>query len=194
MPKHSHKTQKYKTCKRFNDPGHAHSLTFSCFHRQPFLSRDRSRHWFLESVGRAKEMHHFDLWAYVVMPEHVHLLIWPRDDDYSISEILTEIKQPVTRRAIQWLKKQAPEFLVRMMDLQPNRKVSHRFWQRGGGYDRNIIEPNTIHAEIEYIHANPVRKELTDTPEDWPWSSARYFAGRSDGFLAPDIESIPGYS
>src|SRR4051812_32007928 len=39
-----------KRCKRFNLPGHAHYLTFSCFQRQPFLSRDRSRQWLIEAV------------------------------------------------------------------------------------------------------------------------------------------------
>ncbi|MCG8404764.1 MAG: hypothetical protein MI923_06155 [Phycisphaerales bacterium] len=55
------KPQKYKTCKRFNDPGHAHSLTFTCFHRQALLSRERSCHWFLESLAQARTKHRFDL-------------------------------------------------------------------------------------------------------------------------------------
>src|SRR5436309_21728 len=48
-----------KTCKRFNGAGHAHALTFSCFRRQPFLSRERSCRWFLEAVDRARDKHAF---------------------------------------------------------------------------------------------------------------------------------------
>jgi hypothetical protein len=77
-----------KTCRRFNDVGHAHFLTFSCYHRQPFLSRDRSRQWMLDAIARAREQYDFHLWAYVIMPEHVHLLIWPARREYSISAIL----------------------------------------------------------------------------------------------------------
>ena len=53
--------QKYKTCKRWNEPGHAHELTFSCFHRLPLLSRDRSREWFVAAVNRARAKYRFDL-------------------------------------------------------------------------------------------------------------------------------------
>ena len=87
-----------KTCHRYNDPGHAHALTFSCFHRQRFLSGDRSRQWFIDAVDRARVKHHFHVWAYVTMPEHVHLLIWPTIPDYNISEILNSIKQSVSNR------------------------------------------------------------------------------------------------
>ena len=53
-------------------------------------------------------MHDFDLWAYVLMPEHVHLLIYPKADDYSISAILTDIKQPVTRKALKYIRTHSP--------------------------------------------------------------------------------------
>ncbi|MCK4342324.1 MAG: transposase [Phycisphaerae bacterium] len=184
---------KYETCKRYSEPGHAHALTFSCFKRQPLLSRDRSRTWFLEALDVARTKHAFDLWAYVIMPEHVHLLIWPRNEVYSISDILSDMKLPVTRRAVKYLREHAPAYLTRLRDEQPNGKVVHRFWQRGGGFDRNLVQPAAIHRHIEYIHANPVRRGLVEHPEDWPWSSARYFAGRGDVPLVPDVESIPGY-
>ena len=125
------------------------------------------------------------------MPDHVHLLIWPLESEYSISKILGDIKQPVTRTAIRWLKEHAADFLERLKDVQPDGKTSYRFWQRGGGYDRNMLDPRTIHAEIEYIHMNPVRRGLVHMPEEWPWSSARFFAGQTGGFPAPDTESIP---
>ncbi len=78
-----------------------------------------------------------------------------------------------------------------MRDEQPSGKVAHRFRQRGGGYDRNLTRPKTVHATIDYIHANPVRRELVPTPDDWHSSSAGYFAGRMDVPLVPDVDSIP---
>jgi putative transposase len=64
-----------KQCRRYNEPGHAHALTFTCFHRRPFLSKDRSRRWFTHAVIAAKQELSFHVWAYVVMPDHVHLLL-----------------------------------------------------------------------------------------------------------------------
>lgn len=125
------------------------------------------------------------------MPDHVHLLIFPKTNDYSISAILADIKQPVTRRALQHVRVHAPDALTLMRDEQPNAKVAHRFWQRGGGYDRNLIRPKIVHATIDYIHANPVRRELVRSAEDWYWSNVRYFMGRTDVPLVPDVDSIP---
>ena len=55
--------------------------------------------------------------------------------------------------------------------------MRHRFWQPGGGYDRNTIETATVHQMIDYIHANPVRRGLVASVEDWQWSSTRCYAG-----------------
>jgi putative transposase len=180
-----------KTCHRYNDSGHAHSLTFSCYHRQPFLSRDRSRQWFVDAVGRAREAHEFHIWAHVIMPEHVHLLVWPTRPDYNISDILNSIKQSVSKKALIFVRRESPSFLSRMEDRQPNGVVHHRFWQRGGGYDRNVVEPATVHQQIEYIHNNPVRRGLCQKPEDWQWSSAADHAGIRIGPLPIDRESVP---
>jgi len=122
-----------KTCHRFNDVGHAHALTFSCFRRQPFLSKDRSRQWLAEAVNRGCRKFEFDVWAYVIMPEHVHLLVWPAQIEYNISDLLRCIKLSVSKRALSFVRANAPEFLRQMEDRQPNGILSYRFWQRGGG-------------------------------------------------------------
>jgi putative transposase len=182
---------KFKKCRRYNDPGHAHELTFSCFKGQPFLSHDRARQWLSEAIELACHKHSCDVWAYVFMPEHVHLLLWPNVPDYSISKILATIKQSVSRRAIGYVSQHAPEFLSRMEDIQPNGKRHFRFWQRGGGYDRNVTEPKTIWAQIDYIHANPVRRKLCSRPHDWYWSSAADYAGIRKGPVQLNPDSLP---
>ena len=49
--------------------------------------------------------------------------------------------------------------------------------QAGGGYDSNLWREEAVWNAIEYINANPVRRGLCKTPEDWEWSSARWYAG-----------------
>jgi putative transposase len=181
-----------KTRKRYNIAGHAHALTFSCFRRQPFLNKDRSRLWFTDAVERAREKQAFHLWAYVVMPEHVHLLVWPTHVGYDVSEILNSVKLSVVKRALTFVRQEAPSFLARMEDRHPNGKVHYRFWQRGGGYDRNVVEPPTVYQQIDYIHANPVRRGLCERAEDWLWSSAGDHAGVRTGPLRIDRETLPG--
>jgi len=103
-----------KTCRQINEPGHAHELTFSCDRRLPLLSRDRSRAWLVEAIEAARQAMRFDLWAYVVMPEHVHILLHPRDVSYDVSRILRRIKQPVGYRAIRYLRDHDPHWLSRL--------------------------------------------------------------------------------
>jgi putative transposase len=169
-----------KLVRSFNEPGHAHELTFSCFRRLPLLSRDRTRQWFQEALGTARHRRNLALWAYVIMPEHVHVIVWPRDPVYEVRLIRTALKVPVQRKALAFLRQQAPEFLNRLRDEQPNGEVHYRFWQRGGGYDRNITDPATLRTMIEYIHNNPVRRGLVSSAVDWPWSSARFYEGHKD--------------
>jgi putative transposase len=174
-----------KKVKHYDTPGHAHFLTFSCYRRWPLLSKDRSRWWFVRALEKARRRHDFDLWAWVLMPEHVHLLVWPRQSVYRMARILASIKKPVGARAIAYLRTHAPEFLERLSVRNRNRTY-HRFWQAGPGRDQNLYEPVTIHRAIAYIHNNPVQRGLVARAEDWPWSSAADWAGREPWCLAVD--------
>jgi len=181
----------FKLCKRHNEPGHAHELTFTCFRGRAFLLGDHARQWLVDAIQLARRKHEFHVWAYVFMPEHVHLLIWPTKVEYNVSSVLSTIKLSVTRKALSHVRKNAPHFLERMADAQPNGEIHYRFWQRGGGYDRNSTEPTTIWNQIDYIHANPVRRGLCTHAEDWYWSSAGVYAGLREGPISVDRESLP---
>jgi putative transposase len=166
----------HKRVKSFNIPDHAHELTFSCFHGLKLLDRDQTRRWFVDALESTRTKHGLHLWAYVIMPEHVHVLFWPTGK-YEIRAIRSSLKLPVAQRAIRFLKSSAPNFLERLKDEQPNGMISYRFWQRGGGYDRNVIEPGNVEKMVDYIHNNPVRRGLVADPCDWIWSSARFYQG-----------------
>ncbi len=132
------------------------------------------------------------LWAWVILPEHVHLLVHPRKEEYDISRFLKSVKQPVTNAALRFVREQSPDFLEKMVDRQPNGKVSHRFWQRGGGYDTNLWTPQYIWEKVDYIHRNPVRRGLVKSPTDWKWSSALDFVkDRDEPMLPVKFETIP---
>ena len=165
-----------KLRKRFNTANHARELTFSCFKRFEFLNRDRTRRWFIEQLEEARKTFRFDLWAYVIMPEHVHLLVYPDKQFTDMGTVAGAIKEALARKAIHFLHEHSPEWIERITVIEGNRK-RRRFWQPGGGYDRNAVELTTVHKMIEYIHQNPVRRGLVARPADWHWSSARWYAG-----------------
>ena len=164
-----------KRRKSFDIEGDAHELTFSTYRRQPFLTEPHSRKLLLQSIKRAREKWKFHLWAYVVMPEHVHLLVWPGDAKATVAEILRSIKQPVGQKVIGMLRLSKNPTLERFARYLPEGVVEYSFWQAGGGYDRNLYTSKAIWNAIDYIHMNPVRRGLVEKPEDWPWSSCRFY-------------------
>lgn len=88
----------------YNLPNHAHYLTFSCYRRQQLLTSDDLRSQLLRVWDEARRSGNFAIWSYVIMPEHVHLLIYPRGDDYKVSDILRRLKEPFTRWVVAyWL-------------------------------------------------------------------------------------------
>src|SRR4051794_2753616 len=100
------------------------------------------------------------------MPEHVHLIVCPRRRDYEIASALRAVKEPVGRRAATYLARYAPEWLPRITRQRGPRTERH-FWQPGVGFDRNITEPRTLSAMIDYLHLNPVRRGLVKRARDW---------------------------
>ena len=92
---------------------------------------------------------------------------------------------PVGIRAIGHLRRHAPKFLNKLRVVNKNRTY-YRFWQPGGGFDGNQVEPAAIHEIIEYIHNNPVRAGLVEKAIDWKYSSARDWAGFPNVILPVD--------
>jgi len=125
------------------------------------------------------------------MPEHVHLLIWPTPSQSKVGPILSTIKQSVSKRALKWARDHAPAFLEHLADVAPDGSVTHRFWQRGAGYDRNLWSPIHIWETIDYIHTNPVHRGLCGSPEEWEWSSARAYQDLDAGPLPIDRDHMP---
>jgi len=175
----------------FNLPNHAHFLTFSCYRRQQLLTDDTLCRHLLSCWDDARRKGNFAIWAYVIMPEHVHLLIWPRYAEYKIATILRFLKAPFTHWVVGYWSSAAQEKLEQIRVHRGARYV-HRFWQEGGGYDRNLYKWESIARAIEYIEANPVRRGLVAEPSSWRWSSARSRLGDNDTQLAVDPIDVPG--
>jgi putative transposase len=153
--------------KRFYGQNHLHFVTFSCYHRLPLLSSARSRNLFVESLGEIHDRYEFALVGYVVMPEHVHLLIG-------------EPKVGTPSTVLRVLKKRASQ---RMGDLS-----LPRFWQ-SRFYDFNVWSRKKRVEKLLYMHLNPVKRGLVAHPADWPWSSFGFYKDGSAGLVG--IDPVP---
>jgi putative transposase len=156
----------YLSRKRFyhyNTPGHAHELTFWCLRHLRLFNDPLARELFLQELSRARTAYRFKLFAYVIMPTHVHLVIGPSDQKYDIMRIRNGIKGCFLRRYRTALRGQEPGI---------NGDGSFGFWEMGGGEDRNLWNAGAISDSISYIEANPVRSFLAGAPDEWEASSA----------------------
>ena len=86
--------------KRYHSNGDDHFLTFSCHRRETLLSEDALRAYFLLSLERLRARHRFMVFGYVLMPEHVHLLV-SGPPQFALSKVIGSLKTAVSRRSSQ---------------------------------------------------------------------------------------------
>ncbi len=115
---------------RFDDERTPRELNFTCYHGYPFLNRDRIRLWLVEAIKEVRPAWPIDLWAWVIMPEHVHLLIAPREAKVQVGRFAGRIKEKVARRGIAWMEQHAPQWIPRITVVE-GKKTRRRFWQPG---------------------------------------------------------------
>ncbi len=127
---------------------------------------------------------------YVLMPEHFHLLIWP-GERANPSRIVQSLKE---RTAVFILKnlRQNRQFpwCRRMLDRLALPAAVHlhgpsRVWQRRF-YDLNVWSEKKRLEKLKYMHGNPVKRGLVTSPDQWPWSSFRFYCLEDSSVLAMD--------
>jgi putative transposase len=161
---------------RFYGGQDLHFLTFSCYQRKP-LFRDAARcNLFLEALERVRRRNRLVVLGYVVMPEHVHLLV-------------TEPQRATLSTAIQALKLGLVRTLGNVAGNPTSRKRSEKrgtpmcprhFWQ-ARFYDFNVWTEKKRIEKLRYIHRNPVARGLAERPEHWQWSSFRWYLSGAAG-------------
>jgi putative transposase len=169
-----------KKLKRREPFNRSRFVTFSSYRRLPLLSNPRIAGLFVETLAHARAKHGFELFAWVVMPEHAHILARPREA--RMVPALVSIKVSLGMRVIaRWRALRAT--ILQRITLADGRA---RFWQPGGGFDRVVRDDAAFSRAVRYIHRNPVERGLALRAEDWRWSSVRWWMGRREGELACD--------
>jgi putative transposase len=150
--------------KRFQKAEALHFITFSCSHRLPLLEAPGVREMVEAVLEQTRARHGARVYAYVLMPEHVHLLV-NEPPGILLAQFLKAAKQITSRK------------------LRGSRE---KFWQ-DRYYDSNVHGEKARSDVIRYIHRNPVVRGLVEKPEDWAWSSFRHYAAGTQGTI--QIES-----
>ena len=135
---------------RYQKEGDDHFITFSCYNREPYLNTPIARDIFLDSLELTRRRYRFEVRGYVVMPEHIHLLV-SEPPGTPLSKALQSLKLSVSKRLTQ-----------------------RPFWHTRY-YDFNVFTHNKRVEKLKYMHRNPVTRGLVEDPEDWHWSTYRRY-------------------
>jgi len=147
---------------------HLHFITWSCYRRLPFLSSAPRRDRFLRILEQVRQRYRFVVVGYVVMPEHVRLLI-TEPEVGNPSTVMQVLKQR-TARALLPRRKQRDARQRELFPEEPRRAS----WQ-ARFYDFNVWTTKKRIEKLRYMHRNPVKRGLVASPEQWRWSSYRFY-------------------
>ncbi len=150
---------------RYQQCGCFHFVTFSCYRREPLLAVPTAYSVFEQELEAVRGRYDLVVAGYVLMPEHVHLLVGEPSRS-TLSVVLQVLKQQTSRK------------------LKVRGAV--QFWQRRY-YDFNVWSEGKRVEKLRYMHRNPVNRGLVEKPEHWPWSSFRHYATGKMGTV--EIES-----
>lgn len=164
--------------KHYDRLGTVRFMTFSCYKRQNLLHTPESKTIVVHSIESVRRDYSLSILAYVVMPNHVHLVVLPEPGTL-LGALVGHIKRRSSLKLTSSWKSLGDETL-RSAVLPASRKESYALWQPRC-YDHNCRTPETVREKIVYCHNNPVRANLVDSPTDWEWSSARWYAGDLSG-------------
>ena len=166
--------------RRFYGRGDLHFITFSCYRRRRYLGTARARNRFVRILDQVRSRFRFLLIGYVVMPEHVHLLVSEAKQG-NPSKVLQVLKQRVSRS----LRKPERKASAQLSLVFAAATDSPAFWQRRF-YDFNVWSLKKRVEKLHYMHMNPLKRKLVDHPKDWPWSSSCFYSNPKHGLIRVD--------
>ena len=171
-----------KNLKRYYGRGDLHFVTFSCYRRLPLLRTVRARNVFVKTLGVMRERYKFLLVGYVVMPEHVHLLL-SEPPKTTPSIVLKVLKQRVARD-LRRKKRKARDGQLRLPFMSGDAALP-RFWQPRF-HDFNVYSRHKLRQKLDYMHENPVKRGLAKNPGEWAWSSFSFYGKGELGLVKID--------
>lgn len=159
--------------KHLDNLGTARFITFSCYKRHQYLAKEINIRIFLKHLSKLREDHNIKVLGYVIMSDHVHLVLLP-PNGMKLGRMIGQLKGKVAKDIISVEKN-----VLRRSNGQP------AVWHRRC-YDHNCRTSEIVIEKIQYCHKNPVNWGLVDKLEDWKWSSYNWYQGEGEVVLEID--------
>lgn len=154
---------------RYYGAVYLHFITTSCYQRRALPGKKQNRDLFLEVLEQVRRRYRFVVIGYVVMPEHVHLLLG-EPERRNPSVVMQALKQGFARRLLRKMRRRDS----RQGDLWDAALEVGHIWQRRF-YDFVVFTEHKRAEKLSYMHQNPVKRGLALEPQQWAWSSFRHY-------------------
>lgn len=170
-----------------HEPNTFHYVTTVCFNRVEVFRSEVACQLFIDALAQTRQHCIFKLIGYVIMPDHVHLIVNPINRDISI--VMRRLKSTSARSILDWLRDAGHVTSLRKLALnQPRAKShSHALWQRDFS-SIDLFTPRFVQQKLNYVHLNPIRAKLCEHPADWKWSSYRAYLPHTAGTVPVEVD------
>jgi putative transposase len=156
-------------------PGYPHHVTQRGSRRQPTFFCESDYQLYLNVMARLCLREGVEVWAYCLMPNHIHLVAVPTASD----SLACALGYAHRRYAMQINKREG---------------WSGHLWQER--FASFVMDESYLMAAVRYVELNPVRAGLVSRPEDYQWSSARaHLEGKDDALatVQPMLDRVPSW-
>ena len=159
----------------FHIEGYVYYITTVVHKRLPLFVRPSFVMPLLDSLNFYRYKHQCKLLGYVIMPEHIHLLIWPLDD-VTVSDFMRDFKAFTAKRIIRQAEIEGIQEWVATFQLAGTEtgRSKNKVWQ-DNYWDKNVYTERFLRQKLNYLHRNPCRAGLVEDPKDYPYSSYRNY-------------------
>jgi len=169
--------------RHYDNLGTSRFITFGCYHHNQLLNDNNIKRIFVEQLDSIRTKYNIKIYGYVLMPEHVHLVLHP-PNDIKLGQIIGYLKGLSAKAALTYYRNNNTKIIDKLQTWQGTKQRT-AFWQKRC-YDHNCRTSQTTLEKVEYCHKNPVVRGLVKSREEWIWSSYNWYMGAEDVPLVMD--------
>lgn len=157
------------------DPTHLYFITTSAVQRAPVFHRDIIKRILVDSLNTGRILGQYALFAFVIMPNHIHFLIRCANG-HSPIEIVREFKKATANLILRQYEMENNEQVLTFLASVARTGQEHQIWEQE--YQaKNVYSPDFLREKLNYLHNNPLQPHwrLAENAEEYIWSSARFY-------------------
>jgi REP element-mobilizing transposase RayT len=159
------------------NPENLYFVTTTAVGRAHIFNGDLIKRILVDGLYHLHAVDRNNLFAFVIMPNHIHLILRCRADD-PLKDVVRDFKANTTRLIVRQFTSAGDRPMLKVLSdavLRPE-KQQYKVWE-DGYLAKEVFSPDFLRQKLEYIHNNPLQPQwqLVDEPEDYVWSSAQFY-------------------